>query len=383
LVEAAVGRSPADGREHALDGLRGAGAIAVMSYHVFDFFPFYEGARAALLASPLGILFNGLGALHVFFVLSGYVLALSLTHDTRPRKHLRFYVRRVFRIHPPYVAAVLFAWAMTLGLERISSSGAVPLSASASCFHLRASLLPRALMVPSLAFGQLPVGWSLFVELAMSVIFPLLLWLARRTHPLVLVGLGFFLMRPLDSRLGFLVFTLDFALGIAVFLAAPWVGTFVASLSRSATAAWLVATVVLLQAPYAISWWRTGQSGMHARYEPSMIAPLALGAALLVALTVHQPSVRRFFAARWIASLGTISFSFYLIHFTMLAWIVCRFGGRSLGVPAALGMGLVAFALSVGLSILGYRFVEQPAMDAGRAVGRAIAGRSGRAPKKP
>jgi peptidoglycan/LPS O-acetylase OafA/YrhL len=41
-----------------------------------------------------------------------------------------------------------------------------------------------------------------------------------------------------------------------------------------------------------------------------MIVPLALGAALLVAATVHQPSVRRFFAARWIASLGTISFSF-------------------------------------------------------------------------
>jgi peptidoglycan/LPS O-acetylase OafA/YrhL len=309
LVEGSVGRSPSDGRAHALDGLRGAGAIAVIGYHVFDFFPFYESARAALLASPLGILVNGLGALHVFFVLSGYVLALSLTRAARPGKLSRFYVRRVFRIQPPYVMGVLFAWAMTLGLERVST-GAVKMSASASCFHLPASLLPRALMLPSLAFGQLPVGWSLFVELAMSLIFPLLLWLGRRTHPLLLIALGLFLVRPLDARLGFLVFTLDFALGIAVFLAPPQIGSFLASLSRPATAALVAATVVLLQAPYAVSWWITGESGMHARYAPSMIVPLALGAALLVAATVHQPSVRRFFAARWIASLGTISFSF-------------------------------------------------------------------------
>ena len=351
-----------------------------MSYHVFDFFPLFEGARAALLASPLGILFNGLGALHVFFVLSGYVLALSLTNDARPGKILRFYVRRVFRIHPPYVVAVLFAWGMTWGLQRVSA-GAVPLNASASCLHLPSSLLPRALVLPSLAFGQLPVGWSLFVELAISVIFPLLLWLGRRTNPLVLIALGFFLLRPIDPRLGFLIFTLDFALGIAVFLAPPWIGSFIASLSRPATAAWLTATVVLLQAPYAISWWKTGDSGMHARYAASMIAPLALGAALLVVATVHQPSVRRFFAARWIAALGTISFSFYLIHFTVLTFLVCRFTGHSLSVPAAIGTGVVAFAISVGLSIVAYRFVEEPSMSAGRAVGRAIAALSGRAAK--
>jgi hypothetical protein len=32
----------------------------------------------------------------------------------------------------------------------------------------------------------------------------------------------------------------------------------------------------------------------------------ALGAALLVVATIHQPTVRRFFAARWIALLRTI-----------------------------------------------------------------------------
>ena len=35
----------ASSREHALDGLRGAGAIAVFGYHLFDFFPVGEGLR--------------------------------------------------------------------------------------------------------------------------------------------------------------------------------------------------------------------------------------------------------------------------------------------------------------------------------------------------
>ncbi len=371
MAEGAAVRAPSDGREHALDGLRGAGAIAVMSYHVFDFFPAHESLRVALLASPLGIVFNGLGALHMFFVLSGYVLALSLTRDTRSGKLPRFYVRRVFRIHPPYVMGVLFAWVMTLGLQRVSS-GAMPMTASASCFHLPASLMPRALMLPSLAFGQLPVGWSLYVEIAMSVIFPLLLWLGRRTHPLLLVALGFVLLRPLDVRVGFLIFTLNFALGIAVFLAPPRLGTFIASLSGRATAMWLVVMVLVLQSPYAISWWNTGTSGMDDRNAPSMIIPLALGSTLLVAATVHHPSVRGFFAASWIAWLGSISFSFYLIHFTVLTFLVCRFTGHTQPIPSVIGIGVVAFAISVGLSVVGYRFVEQPSMNAGRAVARAI-----------
>jgi hypothetical protein len=41
LVEGSLPRPASDGREHALDGLRGAGAITVMGYHVFDFFPLF------------------------------------------------------------------------------------------------------------------------------------------------------------------------------------------------------------------------------------------------------------------------------------------------------------------------------------------------------
>ena len=369
-------------RELALDGLRGAGAIAVFGYHLFDFFPVGEGLRAAVLASPLGFLINGLGALHVFFVLSGFVLALSFSRDTRHGRVWRFYLRRIFRIHPTYVAGVLFAWTMTLGMTPLGSA-LRPGLASTACFHVPTALLPRALLAPSVAFGQLPVGWSLFVELAMSLVFPLMVWLAASTHPVLLVAAGFWLLRPIDPRAGFLIFTIDFALGIALFQLAAPLERWSEGASRAARALWIAAAVGLLQAPYAVSWWTTGQSGMTHRYEPQMIIPLAFGAALLVAASLYLPAVRRLFSVRWIAALGAVSFSFYLVHFSVLLWSTCRITGSDPPLYAILLVAVIGFAVSTGIAVLGYRCVELPSIALGRSAIRALTRLGSRTPAAP
>jgi hypothetical protein len=358
-------------REQPLDGLRGAGAIAVFGYHLFDFFPPGEGFRAALLSSPLGFLINGLGALHVFFVLSGFVLALSLDRDARPNRIWRFYLRRVFRIHPTYVAGVLFAWVLSIGMTPLGGP-LRPGLASTACFHVPASLLPRALAAPSVAFGQLPVGWSLYVEIAMSAVFPLLFWFARKTHPMLLVAAALGLVRPIDVRIGFLIFTIDFALGIALFLLTVPLERWSEELPRGARIGWIAAAIALLQAPYALSWWTTGESGMTHRYEPVMIVPLALGAVLLVAASLYLPAVRRLFSMRWITALGEVSFSFYLIHFSVLSWSTCRVTGPAPPLRAILWLGAIGFAVSTGLAALGRRWVELPSVAAGRRAIRAL-----------
>ena len=343
----------------------------MFGYHLFDFFPVGEGWRAALLASPIGFLINGLGALHVFFVLSGFVLALSFIRDRRPGRVWRFYVRRVFRIHPTYVAGVLFAWVMSIGMTPLGGPLRAGL-ASTACFHVPGALLPRALLAPSVAFGQLPVGWSLWVEATMSLIFPTLVWLAMRTHPALLVVAGIGLLKPINQWVSFLVFTIDFALGIALFLAATRLEHWSGDLSRGARLAWVAAAIVLLQSPYAFSWWTTGESGMTHRYEARMIVPLALGAAMLVAASLHLPGVRRFFSMRWISSLGQVSFSFYLIHFSVLLWSTCRITGPEPPLSVALLVAVLGFAVSTGLAVLGYRLVELPSVAAGRSVIHAL-----------
>src|SRR5688572_5584929 len=94
----------------SLDGLRAVAAVVVVARHTVNAIAMPEAVRHALLASPLGLLLSAQGAVRLFFVLSGFVLARSLARGPGSGNVLQFYVRRLFRIHPPYVFGVLVAW---------------------------------------------------------------------------------------------------------------------------------------------------------------------------------------------------------------------------------------------------------------------------------
>lgn len=355
-------------RAPSIDGLRGAAAVVVVAFHCFEAVALPDRVRTLWLASPLGVLVNGAGAVHLFFVLSGYVLSLALLRDPGLT---RYYVRRVFRIQPPYMAAVLFAWA----LSALYVPGGRASVAGMPLVHLPAARLPLALAFPSMAFGQLPVGWSLYVEMAMSIVFPLWLALARRVHPLALVALGIGLVGLRDPRLHFLVFTLDFALGAALYLErerwARWLG----GLDPAAWALWLLAALALIQAPYALAWQTVGRAELLRGHDPAVVLCMGTGSAMLVAAVLHARGFERFFSRPPAQLLGRVSYSLYLVHFPLLAALLSVLGSR---VPAALGAPFFALvlALSIGLAWLGFRAVEVPSIRAGRALIRALGRRA-------
>ena len=366
-TDTAVPTAPADPRIHALDGLRGAAAVVVVVFHVFLFTDLTEPTRAGLLATPLGLFANGPGAVHVFFVLSGYVLAIALSRDEAPGRLARFYVRRVFRIHPAYMVAVLFAWAASAGYPLLRSPGAGP-----SCFHVPGALLPRALAFPSIAFGQLLVGWSLYVELAMSFVFPLLLLLARRLHPVAAIVVAALLLIDFDRRPTFLRFALDFALGASLYLERARVARLMGRLPAAGKFAALVAAALLLQAPFALAALQTGTAGIEPVPSTKSVLLMGMGSALLVASSLYIAPLARFFETPLARFFGRISYSLYLVHFTVMLALICR--GATAVRPSPL-QGPLVFAVTLGISTalaaLGQRFVEEPAIRAGRALIRA------------
>jgi len=350
-------------RAPSIDGLRGAAAVAVVAFHCFEAVAIPARVRALWLASPLGVLVNGPGAVHLFFVLSGYVLSLALLRDPGVA---RYYVRRAFRIQPPYMAAVLFAWLLS-GLYAPSGRESV---AGMPLVHVPATRLPLALAFPSMAFGQLPVGWSLYVEMAMSIVFPLWLALARRVHPLALVALGIGLVGLRDARLHFLVFTLDFALGAALYLERERWTRWLGGLGPVAWALWALSALALIQAPYALAWQTVGRAELVRGHDPLVVLCMGAGSGMLVATALHARGVARFFSRPAAQLLGRISYSLYLVHFPLLAALLSLLGAR---VPAALGVPFFALvlALSLGVAWLGFRAVEEPSIRAGRALIRA------------
>src|SRR5437773_9697436 len=117
-VTASLSNTPAHGRIPSLDGLRAISITLVVVAHL-------AGTRSFPLSAATGN-FWGLGELgvHVFFVISGFLITRLLLEETARTGRIslgNFYLRRTLRIFPPYYA-FLFALAIA------SLAGAVTLA---------------------------------------------------------------------------------------------------------------------------------------------------------------------------------------------------------------------------------------------------------------
>jgi peptidoglycan/LPS O-acetylase OafA/YrhL len=361
--------------------------VVVVAFHVFLLLDLPLSTHDAWISSPLGVLVNGPGAVHVFFVLSGFVLALSLEADAGRGRVPRFYVRRWFRIQPPYVAAVLLGWLLTWDYPTLGTAAARV--AAPACRHLPSRLLPEMLALPGMAYGLLPVGWSLSIEFAISMLFPLLFALARR-RVLALLALSLPLLLLGDPRLrspslSFLVFVFDFALGVALYLERERIGRWLGALPRRAWPVWLLAACLLLQAPYGLRLGTTGQAGLAEGHTPAVVLLMGLGSAMFVAAALHLAPVRAALEAPLARFFGLISYSLYLVHHTVIFALQCRVMGSELVRPASAPLLFaVVLGLSTALAVAGWTLAEAPSIRAGRALIRVTRRRRARpAPPEP
>ena len=95
---------------------------------------------------------------------------------------------------------------------------------------------------------------------------------------------------------------------------------------------------------------------------------------------MHLPAVRRIFSTPLARFYGRISYSLYLVHLTVLlvAISALRLGEDGISPSLALPAFAAVLAISTALAALGYRYVEAPAIAAGRALirrGEALARR--------
>lgn len=149
-------------RFHTLDGMRGVAALVVSVYHY--------GQRANFPDFP------GYLAVDLFFVLSGFVIALNYTDRLAAGLSLRaFAVARLQRLYPLYFVG----WFLGIGKQVIGKVAGfgqplpLPMLATAALLNLFMLPLPSAEMFP--LNGP---SWSLFFELAVNLIFAVGLWRA-------------------------------------------------------------------------------------------------------------------------------------------------------------------------------------------------------------
>lgn len=349
-----------------IDGLRGLSILMVLVFHTFVAIHIASGAvtvpvspfGAATAVSGTGIvdrLFRaGGGGVEMFFAISGFILAIPFLDarlGTRRRRVsvVGFYQRRLTRLEPPYLIA-LVVWAVVATLL-----GAGP--ADGVSRHL----LAGATYAHQLWYGGenplLGVAWSLEVEIVFYLLVPVIAASVSRISTPAVRRLSIIL-------LGAVILAIAAGLGAPV-LSAPWHAPFF-------LAGWLVADLYVTEPQ-----WRTSHSGrwdlagftglllfigllMFGRpQDVLLLGPLTIG--LLLSGVIRGRRLRDVLAGRAARTVGVMSYSVYLIHYPVLVLWARWVPGHGLW-SGPLG-GLFAAVGALVLSAMFFLTIERPCMD--------------------
>lgn len=173
---------PARVPTHVLDFMRGFAAVYVVINHVRGSF-FKGGARTIAEATDplnlydylsIGLLqFTALGTEFVilFFCVSGFAMAHSILHTSSV---VQFYTRRLIRIWPPYLVAIVFAASVCLLSVSLDPESRISLRcAERLCTPEGLLLMATYVQVETSITAQF---WSLPYEVIFYLLCPLLLW---------------------------------------------------------------------------------------------------------------------------------------------------------------------------------------------------------------
>ena len=356
-------------KTHQLQGIRGLAALVVAIGHCLGLF-----ATPAWFAQAKNYA-NGHAAVVMFFVLSGFVLTLSQRnkHD-RPAD---FYVKRLLRIYPAWIAACAVSLAyLVLVHYRFPIAGGGDwwrARFQAERFH---PLYIAASFAGALAF-LLPQGWTIFVELVASALMPLIAWAALRRRRLFYALMAAALVVSLTmggrSYYGVLSYLIDFLLG-AWLAAPPDAFRRLIAVAEPFTIPGLVLAAAVLIA-YRNLFPAGGDLDVAAYNDGLTQGVEALCCVWILGVVIHGPRPLRWLDARAISGLGEISYSFYLIHVP----IMCLLATLVAPLPLdPIGRSLVLLALtlppSLAAATLMYRWVERPGIALGRRLVERLKG---------
>lgn len=337
---------PALVRIDFLDGLRGVAILVVILYHYYSrFAPDPRGMY------PYGDVWAGFPlfaygyyGVHLFFAVSGFVIALTLF---RCRSMFEFGVRRLARLWP----TMLLCSVITFVFLRF-----VP-----DYWPQRfANFLPSLTFIEGPQFNRLLRGrdfrfidgayWSLFVEVRFYAISAVLYFAGRRSHyfhrmfwfSVAVFGAYYACVLTGRPRAA----TVIYDLAIPDYL--PWflLGT-AAYCHWRRVERWPLAFTLLTVPAVVLGAIVSGQW---------MDLPMLAGVCILFALSFTSMGMRRALSMRWLTAIGVSSYSLYLLHQNIGVTLIAKFaawwgitGRLSLALPVLVGALMIAVARRIHL----------------------------------
>ncbi|MDT3331801.1 acyltransferase [Microbacterium sp. KSW-18] len=364
----------------SLDGLRGLAALIVLVHHIMLTFPLfaepYLEGRAAnglpelLSYTPLHTLWDGQGAVVIFFVLSGVVLTLPVLKQGRDFSWVGYYPQRLLRLYLPVWGAIILYLGWVLIIPRTTAMESAWLGITDK------AVSPEALWGDAtLLFGTgdlVSPLWSLQWEIAFSFLLPVFVFLgvrfARYNWILAVAAvIGIAVSSSLGNRA--LVYLPMFLIGVVI---ATWLPTIRKwQPSRGTQALLLLSAPILLIFP-----WLIRPFEMLRPLVKPFDAVTTIGATIAVIAAIVVPIFRRFLESRAMQWFGLISFSLYLVHEPVVISMAHLFGDQNLRIA-----GLVSVVISIPLSWVFFKVVEIPSHKLSRRVGDFVRSRTKKRPQ--
>lgn len=324
--------------------------MMVVLFHLYDSTPVASILADRVPALIDGVLKLGFLGVYLFFVISGYVISLTLYRRMSSfGEGLRFFVRRQLRLDPPYWIAIAISVASALAINSLRPETHSPVPSLLT-------ILAHLVYLQDLLHLQAIAGvfWTLCFEIQFYLFFVAVIVIAAKLR-LSLHVLGWWMLPvyllsianwwnlvPITENFA-LTLWFAFFLGVVVFMYGR--GEF----SRLQLGLYFSIPLALLIAD---------PPTINGIAEVSVVTTLLT--ALVFLLAQVGGGIRSWLSGSVLSYLGTISYSLYLMH----AIIGIRLLKLILRPDAPPGQAVVLYLAVVLVSIVAadgvYRFVERP-----------------------
>jgi exopolysaccharide production protein ExoZ len=358
-----------------IDALRGYAILGVIAVHASQSVPELE--------RPLRLLADqGARGVQLFFVVSA--LTLMLSWNEREDGVLPFYIRRVFRIAPMFWLAMVFFMAVEVSGLPVADWPPLSISSIFATATFTFGLHPQTIN------SIVPGGWSIADEMTFYLLLPILVATLRSWMATVLALVAAVCLSTLTAALAhygwlfpeldresveqfvFLSFPNQFAAFLGGILVFHLLRAFPGPPSRSALRVRLVASIAAMAViPFIAMALRSRL--LHTAY----LMPIVYTLPFALCTWCLANGGGRFMVSRTARYVGKVSYSAYFWHFPVIGLLV-YFGYYAHGasVPGWLQfvtLWVAAVVLSVGISSVTYRLVEEPMIRVGRQLANMVA----------
>ena len=277
----------------------------LFSHFQLTIFPQLTGSW--ILKTPLHLLLDGTSAILYFFILSGYVLTLSMknTDQLSIVSYIKFITLRIFRIFPAFIFTLLITYFIIHSIQSRPSTWLDRYWTNPSDLF---SLIKQIVLIVRLPNDPLlrliPQDWTLTIEIAISLMLPILAYASQKKSTLVLIfiycAVQFLSLDP---------FVFDFSIG--VFIACNRENLKTKWLRNNYKLIWIIIAILLVCADYFFPHIMTLTDLVLLHHK-------SWGLAIFLWAIISSPKIQRLLSIQPLIFLGKISFSFYLIHLIIL-----------------------------------------------------------------